>query len=126
MKAKRTERLASQIIREISEILRRKLSDPRLQWVTFTRAEVLPDMREAKIFVRTLESGEKQEQTFSALQHAAGFIRRELGHRLEWRVIPELNFQLDKETEQTEKVLRMISELSRGRSSADGGTETGA
>ncbi|MCK5242760.1 30S ribosome-binding factor RbfA [bacterium] len=123
MKAKRTDRLASQIIREISEILQRKLSDPRLQWVTLTRAEVSPNMREAKIFVRTLEIGKKEEQTLEALRHATGFIRRELGHRLAWRVIPEVVFRMDKEAEQTEKVLRIISELSHERSAKDGGTE---
>lgn len=125
MKAKRTDRLASQIVREISDILRRKLSDPRLQWVTITQAEVSPDMREAKIFIRTLESGKKEEQTLEALQHAVGFIRHELGNRLAWRVIPKLHIHMDKQAEQTEKVLCLISELSQERDLEDGGTETG-
>jgi ribosome-binding factor A len=123
MKAKRTDRLASQLLREVSEILQRKLSDPRLQWVTLTRAEVSPNMREAKMYIRTLERGEKEEHTMEALRHAAGFIRRELGQRLAWRVIPEVEFAMDKEAEQTENVLRIITELSNERSTEDGGTE---
>jgi ribosome-binding factor A len=126
MRIKRTNRLASQIIREISEILRRRLSDPRLQWVTLMRAEVSQDMREAKIFVRTLEGGEKEAQTIEALKHATGYIRRELGQRLEWRIIPELNFHIDLEYEQTESVLRMMTRLSSERRTPDGGTKTGA
>jgi len=128
MKPKRTDRLASQLLREVSDILMRKLSDPRLTWVTLVRADVSPDMRESRIFVRTLETGEKQAKTMEALAHAVGFIRHELGNRLEWRLIPNLHFILDTETDRAEAVLRKIEQLhaeSEGRHS-DGGTETGA
>ncbi|MCD4813146.1 30S ribosome-binding factor RbfA [bacterium] len=125
MKAKRTDRLASQVIREISDIIRRKLSDPRLEWVTITRVDVSPDMRDTKIFIRTLDSGEKQESTFEALRHASGFIKRELGNRLKWRVVPNLSFFRDEQAEQTENVLRIITELNQGGKTPDGGTEAG-
>jgi ribosome-binding factor A len=124
VKAKRVDRLASQLVREIADILRREISDPRLGWVTITRAEVSPDMHEARVFVRTLDDGEKLEEVLTALRHAAGYIRKELGQRLEWRILPELHFQADTAAEQTEKVLRLIEEVSRERRSADGGTET--
>ncbi len=126
MKVKRTDRLASQIVREIADILRRKLSDPRLQWVTLTRADVSPDLRNAKIYILTLDTGEHREQTLTALRNAAGFIRRELGRRLKWRVMPELVFVVDAESERTEKILNKISALKKERSTSDGGTEAGA
>lgn len=126
MKVKRTDRLASQIVREIADILRRKLSDPRLQWVTLTRADVSPDLRDAKIYTLTLDTGERREQTLTALRNASGFIRRELGRRLEWRVMPELVFVVDEESEQTERILNKISALRQERSTPDGGTEAGA
>lgn len=117
--------MASQIVRETSEIIRRKLSDPRLQWITITRAKVSPDMREARIYVRTLEGGEKQEQMLQALRHATGYIRREFGKRLQWRIIPEPIFEIDAEAEQTERILKKMTELNYGGSAADGGTDTG-
>jgi ribosome-binding factor A len=128
MKSKRTDRLASQIVREIADILMRKLSDPRLHWVSVARADVSPDMREAKVFIRTLEDGEKRDQVLEALKHAEGFIRWELGKRLEWRVIPVIHFLLDTEMEKTENVLKIIEHLhidDEGKSS-NGGTEAGA
>ena len=126
MKVKRTDRLASQILREIADILRRKLSDPRLQWVTLTRANVSPDLHDAKIYMLTLDAGETREQTLTALRHAAGFIRWELGRRLKWRVIPELTFVVDEASEQTEKILSKLTALKQERSTPDGGTEAGA
>lgn len=126
MKAKRTDRLASQIVREVSDILRRKLSDPRLEWVTITRADVSPDMRDTKIFIRTLNSGDAQESTFEALRHASGYIKRELGNRLNWRVLPNLSFHTDEHAEQTENVLRILTELNEGGETPDGGAEAGA
>ncbi|MEW6516755.1 MAG: 30S ribosome-binding factor RbfA [candidate division FCPU426 bacterium] len=109
MKPKRIDRLASQLVREISDILLRKLSDPRLSWVTITRAQITPDLREAKVYFLTLDSGEQRSQTQEGLAHAAGFIRHELGRRVEWRVLPELHFIVDEEAERTEQLLRKLT-----------------
>lgn len=109
MKPKRIDRLASQLVREISDILLRKLSDPRLSWVTITRAAITPDLREAKVYILTLAGGDQRAQTLEGLAHAAGFIRHELGRRVEWRVLPELRFLVDEEAERTEQLLRKLS-----------------
>lgn len=111
MSSKRVERMASQLVRELSDILRRQISDPRLSWVTVTRAEITPDLQEATAFIRTLEPGEPERQALEALRHAEGFIRRELGRRLEIRVTPSIHFRPDQAAQSAENVLRILEQL---------------
>lgn len=123
MGGKRTDRLASQLMREVSEIMRKKMTDPRLAWISVIHAEVSKDMMEAKIFVQTLAEGEKQVEALATLKHATGFIKGELGRRLNWRTIPNLQFKLDDELEKREKILRVLDQLAAEREKNNGGTE---
>jgi ribosome-binding factor A len=111
MSNKRLDRMSSQLIREVSDIILRKVSDPRLTWVTVTRASVSPDLQVAKIYITTLEGGEKREAALAALKHAEGFVRHELGGRLELRVTPEVRFFLDEEQAQVEKIYKILDDL---------------
>jgi ribosome-binding factor A len=111
MSGRRLERLSSQLVREVSDILRRRVSDPRVSWVTVTRAKISPDLSQAKIYVSTLETGEKRGQMLEALKHAAGFIRHELGSRLQLRLTPEVRFFLDEEFERAEHVVELLQGL---------------
>jgi ribosome-binding factor A len=111
MSAKRLERLESQMVRELADILLRKVSDPRLRWVTITRVQVTADLQHAKIFFSTLQAGEQREQALAALEYASGYIRHELGQRLELRVTPQIRFLIDDEMEKAEKVWKIMEEL---------------
>ncbi len=113
MNPKRLERVGSQLVREISDLLLRKIADPRLRWVTVTRVRLTPDLREARVFIRTLENGAQCAEALEALGHAKGYLRRELGSRLELRIIPDLQFFADDEMERTERVLKLIDELEK-------------
>ncbi|MCK5219249.1 30S ribosome-binding factor RbfA [bacterium] len=126
MKSRRLERLASQFVREISDILKRKLSDPRLQWITVTRVCIAPDLKAVKIYIQTLDTGEKHGQALQALKHATGYIRHELGQRLKLRVVPEMQFLPDVVGEQTAKVFRILEDLNSERGWHDDGTTSGA
>ncbi len=110
---KRLERIESQLVREISDILRRKIADPRLGWVTVTRAHITPDLQLARIYVTTLEGGDKRAAALEALQHAESYVRRELGLRLEWRVTPQVRFLVDDRQEQVERVYQILEDLKR-------------
>jgi len=111
MSSKRLDRLSSQLVREVADILLRKVSDPRVGWVTVTRATISPDLQMAKVFVTTLEGGEKREQAMSALKHAEGYIRHELGERLQLRVTPQVQFLLDEDQEKAARVFKILDEL---------------
>jgi ribosome-binding factor A len=111
--SKRLDRLASQLVREVSEIFQREVSDPRITWVTVTRATISPDLCEANIYLSTIETGEKREQVLSGVKAAGKYIRHELGRRLELRVTPNLHFFMDEDLEKAERIFKILNDLKR-------------
>lgn len=91
----RKDRISEEVRREVDRILREDVRDPRVTgtW-SITRAEVTRDLRYAKIRVSVLED-DLRAPLLKALKSAAGFVRRELGHRLHLRYTPELLFEED-------------------------------
>ena len=95
MSYQRIDRISEQVRREVDRIIREDVSDPRVCGTfSVTRAEVTRDLRYAKIFISILEE-ENRAPMMAALKSAAGFIRRELGHRMIIRYAPELLFEED-------------------------------
>lgn len=89
-------RISEEMKKEVSAIIQNDLKDPRLpKIVSVTSAEVTKDLRYAKIYVSVLGSQEDKENALKGLKSAAGFIRREAGHRMQLRYAPELIFNLD-------------------------------
>ena len=88
----RIDMISEEVRREADKIIREDMHDPRLDGTyCITRAEVTRDLRYAKMYVSILED-DKAEGVIAALKSGAGFIRRELGHRLSLRYTPELLF----------------------------------
>ena len=91
----RIDMISEEVRREADKIIREDMHDPRLDGTyCITRAEVTRDLRYAKMYVSILED-DKAEGVIAALKSGAGFIRRELGHRLSLRYTPELLFVRD-------------------------------
>lgn len=91
----RIDMISEEVRREADKIIREDMHDPRLSGTyCITRAEVTRDLRYAKMYVSILED-DKAEGVIAALKSGAGFIRRELGHRLSLRYTPELLFVRD-------------------------------
>ncbi|HZS07396.1 MAG TPA: 30S ribosome-binding factor RbfA [Blastocatellia bacterium] len=109
----RPERLAHELKSEVSAIISRGLHDPRVGFATVTQVRVSPDLRHARVFVSIFEAAEKQRETLAALNHAAGFIRREATSRLRLRRSPELVFALDESVERGDRMSRLIEEISQ-------------
>ena len=111
--AHRIERVNNLIRREISELLRRHVKDPRLgSFVIVTEVSVSSDLRHAKIFVSSIGSGEDKQETLSALSTASGFLRNELARHLKLRRVPELSFQWDDSIERGAHLLELIDQVS--------------
>ena len=91
----RVARINTQIQRELTEIIRDELRDPRVKGVTLTSVEVSPDMRHAKIHVSVLALDGKPAEAAAALNGAAPKLRQALKHRLAIKHIPELRFHGD-------------------------------
>ena len=99
----RSDRVAEQLRRELADLLRFHLKDPRiaslLSLVTVTDVEVTADYAHAKVFYTSLASAESKVVIAEGLQRSAGFLRRELGRRLRIHQIPELHFFYDASVE---------------------------
>ena len=93
----RSDRLSDQIRTEIAEILRNEVKDPRLEGITIIRVELSKDISKAYIIFSSLNSFNQTSslEVETALKKAKGFIRSNLGKKLNVKRIPELSFQED-------------------------------
>ncbi|HEY7465259.1 MAG TPA: 30S ribosome-binding factor RbfA [Dehalococcoidia bacterium] len=110
--SRRTERVNELIRHELSELILHELRDPRLEGlISITRVEVSPDLYNARVHVSVMSETANQADAIRALNAAAGFLHKELVHRLEMRRVPFLTFQLDKSIEEGAAVLAQIEEV---------------
>lgn len=108
---KRLARLNEQLRRELSELIQRRVRDPRVGHATITGVDVARDLGSARVFVRSQGSAEERAATLEGLQHAAPFLRTELGRVLHVRRVPELRFQPDRSLEHAQRIEQVLSEV---------------
>jgi ribosome-binding factor A len=108
--SQRARRVGDQIQRELAELLREDVKDPRVGRVTITGVEVSSDLSHAKVFVTHLAGREHADEAVHALQHTAGFLRSELAHRLKLYSVPQLHFAYDDSIESGIKLSQLIDE----------------
>jgi ribosome-binding factor A len=106
----RTERVGDQIQRELADLIRLEVKDPRIGMVTLAGVEVTRDLAHAKVWFTVLGNEQQVADTKEGLQRAAGFLRRELGRRMRLRVVPELNFQYDDTQERGARISSLIDQ----------------
>lgn len=104
----RRDRVAEQIHHEISEIIQQQISDPRLGWVTVTRVEMSSDLSVAKVFVSVFGKDADPKVSMEVLDHAARYIRTELGRRVRLRLTPEVHFKLDRSLEHSQRIMEIL------------------
>lgn len=110
--SRRTERLNSQIRRDLSELLRYEVKDPRVSGVvSVTRVDVSSDLQYARVYVSVYGTLSEKEKTMAALGSAAGFLRRHLRGRLDTRQAPTLRFFLDDTLTEGNKMLDLLDSL---------------
>ncbi len=113
-------RLSGEVMREVSDIIRNDIKDPRIHMMTsVTGAEVAPDLKTAKIYISVLGSDEEFEDTMTGLKKAAGFVRKELAHKMNLRYTPEITFLPDKSIEYGIKMSSMIDSLNSEKDDAE-------
>ena len=106
----RSRRIAEQIQRELSEIVRVELKDPRVGMITLTDVEVTPDGEHAKVFFTVLGEPSRVEQAAEGLQHAAGYLRSQLARSLSVRIVPQLHFKYDPSVERGARLSQLIDQ----------------
>ena len=113
----RTDRIASEIMREVEKIIREDVSDPRTQCMfSITHVDVTRDLRYAKIYISVYEE-EKRQPMMKALKSAAGFIRHNLGRRVQLRYTPELLFELDTTIEYGVHIASLLNQVRKNEGS---------
>ncbi len=105
----RTRRVGEQMQRELANLIRTQVKDPRLGMVTLSGVEVSRDLGHAKVFFTVLGDDEAKAQSLQVLTHAAGFLRKELGREMKLRSVPELHFHYDTTLDQGMKLDALIT-----------------
>ena len=109
---RRTRQVGEFLREELTDIIRREVKDPRIGFMSVTRVDVTPDLRNAAVYISVLGTDEEREETLKALRSASGFIRHHLKPRLRMRQIPELEFRDDRSMEHAEQIARTLREIS--------------
>lgn len=104
----RSERVGDQMQRELAELIRLEVKDPRVGMLTLSGVEVSRDLSHAKVFFTLLGGEEKGREAEQGLNHAAGYLRHELGARLRLRSVPSLRFIYDDTPERGARISALI------------------
>lgn len=105
----RSDRVAEQVRRDLADLVRTELKDPRVGMISLTAVELTPDYAHAKVFFTTLDSDHLAEIE-AGLKRAAGFLRRELGRRIHIHTLPELHFVYDNSLERGASMSLLIDQ----------------
>jgi ribosome-binding factor A len=109
----RGQRIAEQIRRELAELIRLELKDPRVGFISLTDVEITPDYAHAKVFFTAMGGAESVPGILEGLQRAGGFLRRELGKRIRIHTLPELHFHYDRSIEEGSRLSQLIDQTVR-------------
>lgn len=107
---KRNRQIADAIQRELSELIRLEMRDPRVGMVTLTDVELTRDNAHAKVFFTLMGTEAQIESCQQGLQSAAGFLRSQLASRLTIRTVPQLHFEVDTSIERGVRLSTLIDE----------------
>jgi ribosome-binding factor A len=108
---KRADRVSDLIKVEISDIMRKRLRDPRIGPITITGVKLTDDLRLAKIFFVEMGKDTCSDEARAGLQKATGFLKRELGKRLQLRHIPEITFIYDDSFAYGSRIEKLLAEI---------------
>ena len=107
----RLQRIADRVREELSEMLIREISDPRLKLIYVTDVKIDKELAYADIFVSAVEGVSRSKDVLAGLESASGFIRRTLASRVDLRAFPRLRFHWDMTPENADRVEKVLAEL---------------
>ena len=120
--SQRATRVGDQIQKELADLLRNEVKDPRVGTVTVTHVEVTSDLSHATVHFTHLAGREKADETLKALARTAGFLRSELSHRLGLYSVPQLHFAYDDSIESGMRIAKLIDEAVAADKKLESGT----
>ncbi|MDX1675223.1 MAG: 30S ribosome-binding factor RbfA [Longimicrobiales bacterium] len=114
MAGHRIERVNEQLKRELSRIVVREVSDPRVDAVTVTRVSAAPDLTFARVYVQLLGEEADRAETMEGLRAATPYIRSLLADRIAMRRVPELRFERDRSLEHAMRIEELLADAATG------------
>ena len=111
MVSRRLLKIAQAIREVVSNAIVMDLHDPRIENATVTYVEVSGDLRRARVHVSVMGDEKKQKRCIHGLQHAAGFLQRKIGNRIDTRYTPKLEFTLDEGIRHSLEIQQLLGEL---------------
>ena len=120
----RKDRVAEQIRRELAELIRTELKDPRVGMISITEVEVTADYAHAKVFFSSMSGSENLAEIMTGLEKSSGFLRRELGKRISIHTTPQLHFVFDQSLERGADLSKLIQEAVAISTSSDSSDPT--
>lgn len=115
MKSKRSysraTRVAQNILEVAASLLMSEVKDPRIEHVQLNEVKLTPDLRIAKVYYILIDFDKFDEEAQAGLESCAGFVRRQLGDRLDLRHIPEIHFIWDESVHEGRRIEKLLSEI---------------
>ncbi len=108
---RRAARVGDQILKEIADLLVTRVKDPRVSGVTLTGIHLSNDLRHSRIYYSLIGDREDIRKTQVGLDSAKGFIKREIGHRMELKYIPDIVFEHDPTLEKGDDLERLFQKI---------------
>jgi ribosome-binding factor A len=105
------QRISERIREELSEMLLKEISDPRLQQVFVTDVRVDRELAFADVYVSAVEGASRSQEVLQGLDSASGFLRRELSARIDLRSFPRLRFHWDPTPENAEHIEKLLDQI---------------
>lgn len=106
-------RVAELIKREMAFIIQHKLNDNRIGFVSITRVDLTKDIKNAKVYISTFGTEKDRKKAMDGLNHAKGFLKRELAQVLKIRQIPDIHFVDDHSLEEGDRIITKLKKLSK-------------
>ncbi|MBM6828137.1 30S ribosome-binding factor RbfA [Anaerotignum lactatifermentans] len=120
----RISRVNDEIFKEISQIVRAELKDPRIGAMTsVVRVDTTQDLKYCKVYVSVLGDEAQKESVMKGLKNAGGFIRHLIAERVNLRITPELIFKLDESAEYAVRMEQLMRQISQDREEREGAHE---
>ena len=109
------ERVNSELTKAISTIINNTLKDPRItEMVTVTKVDTAKDMKTAKVYLSLYGNAERCQDSFDAIVHSGGFIRKELSHMFkQYRTLPELTFFIDDSMAYSQSIEKILDDIKK-------------
>tara|TARA_Y100001934_G_scaffold270681_1_gene355962 strand:+ start:887 stop:1381 length:495 start_codon:yes stop_codon:yes gene_type:complete len=111
---KRADRVAQLIKQELSQLLVDGVKDPRVGFVTVTEVKLTDDLKSAVVYVSALGNTTQEEESLAGLTSAVGYLRKEIGRRMQLRYTPKLIFKSDQSLREANRIEQLIAVIENG------------